>query len=146
MEQDEMMAIGFSIIVVMIFLYGFARLVEPMADKEILVLDDRISLYVDTMSSMESGRAMINVDGTLVDEVSVRYETEGKKSNYEIPSNGWYVVVAFKAMPYSNRRIVTASRIDVYSYNEGVPVTLASPSKVCVVKESDEKYAEVRAC
>lgn len=147
MENNEIAALAFSIVVVMWFLMSFVGLISSYAHRNTLVTDDYIALYVDTLDTVDSGSVMMPVDKNKVRSLRVSFETKGEKEHYSIPADGWYVIVTYKPYDLLRTEIVSASRLYTYPPDiSGAETVIPHPENVCIVKGKGSQYAEVRAC
>lgn len=134
---------AFAMIIFVFYLTYTMFVLNPFMSKNFLTADDSIALYIDTLSSVDSGNVMMSFQKGLIKSLCVTFETEGKKDGYEIGRDGWYVLVSYKL---ADRTIKDASIIESYPEDFEGEMMIPSPDEVCIKKNKNSRYARVGAC
>jgi hypothetical protein len=144
MEANRtIMAVAFALIMIFFTWVMAIRTMNPLIQANLNTLDDKIAFYVDTLSSADEGRVEIPLERDTISNVQVKFETKGDKDGYEISSDGWYVIVAYRI----GRNVVkSAGRIATYQGTEGFEYSVYSPESVCITKSQSEDYARLARC
>jgi hypothetical protein len=140
-----MMAVAFALIVLVMTWIVAVYSVNPFLQANLNTLDDTIALYIDTLSSVEEGGVEVPLRKGTIGSVEVSFENKGKveKGDYEIPADGWYVIVSYRV---GDRTVKSPSRIKSYPSSGGYEIAVFSPESVCITKSGASEYARVVRC
>lgn len=118
---------------------------NPALRTNLNTFDDNIAFYIDTLAATEDGRVRIPTESGLVVSVAVSYQEEGEYSGlgYEIPRDGWYVIVTYRL---GGKLARSASMINTYTPDAGMSRNVISPRGVCIIKTRASQYAGVEEC
>ena len=139
----ESIAATLAMILITYYIVVGAFIIYPSLRSEVGSLQDEISLYIDTLSTVEKGNAKIRIVGKAVQAVSIEYHDRGKAEDFDFPEDGWYAVVTYR---YSGNTIKNAEIINTYPKDGVFSKRIFSPSDICVKKESNERYPVVIRC
>jgi len=144
MEGNKQLAAAvFAVMVISFYIVGFMYVINPFMKTGFVTIDDSITMYIDTLSSVEQGTVKIPAKDAGVRNVRISYETEGEKEGYAIPSDGWYVLVSYET---GGSIVKSASRINSYPAGASLEKNIFSPYNVCVKKELGNIHPEVESC
>jgi hypothetical protein len=138
----EMAAISFAVLVVLAYVIACAVVVNPLLQKNFIILDDAVALYIDTLASVEKGEVKIPLERGSVNRIEIAYKKEDKKEG--IPDAGWYVIVTYRLL--GDQTETSASRINTYPQGADLETNIFQPNTVCITKEFDEEQARVKKC
>jgi hypothetical protein len=144
----DIVTISFAVILFIFLVYiSFQLFINPYKDRSsFMELDSAVAMYIDTLSQVEEGRIKIPLEkegiGT-VESVEIKYETRGRKGDYKVSKEGWYVVVSYGFTTSSTQG---AARINSYGTESGTEVTLYRPENICIRKSEELDWAVVEKC
>jgi hypothetical protein len=121
----------------------YVRFLDPSAQADVLVIDDSVAFYIDTLATVEKGSVRIPNAGGMIRSVKISFEEKGKAPNYKIKDEGWHVIVSWDS---GKRKLESAARINTYVPGGDFSVSLYNPDNICIIKRADSEYAEVSGC
>ncbi|MBN1896827.1 MAG: hypothetical protein JW789_03835 [Candidatus Aenigmarchaeota archaeon] len=142
-SSRSMVAVIFALILVMIYWVACVYVLNPILRAESSYVEQKMSFYIDTMSSVSSGSVKVEIPKNTVSAISVEKLAKGDYDDYTIPEDGWYVVVAYRIAGTLNKGV---SRINSYPDDDNIRKTFTSPEDFCIIKNADMDYAVVGKC